>query len=336
MRDVYLLAAGLLTGFAVPVSTLTQLSLLESDNHSKLQWDVKEGIPASDDKTSNPLFTPEMGTSLPEFSQEAIAKPEPVSVRTSYQPIRKIASGSQLYYHRLAALKDGQIYTRLDESDLKALRQSKKQLTYEDWKSLLAMEGRAIAEGQGKNRLSVIVGDSLSMWFPREKLPGGKLWLNQGISGDTSVGIAKRLSAFAKTKPEVIYVMAGINDLRKGTTDEVILTNHRRIVRTLRQNHPRSVIILQSILPTRLTTVSNLRIRRLNYQLALIAQQEKANFINLYTWFADFQGDLREDLTTDGLHLSQEGYQVWQAALERVEARLTLAKISQQSKSKSL
>jgi lysophospholipase L1-like esterase len=199
----------------------------------------------------------------------------------------------------------------------------KRQLTYDDWKSLLALEARAIALGQGTNHLSILIGDSLSMWFPREKLPAGKLWLNQGISGDTSSGVLKRLKAFSATRPDVIYIMAGINDLRKGDSDDAILRNYRRIVRRLRQAHPQTQIIVQSILPTRLPKLSNSRIRHINTQLTLIAKQEGANYLNIYSWFTDIEGNLRPELTTDGLHLSQEGYDVWRSALQQIEYRLT-------------
>jgi lysophospholipase L1-like esterase len=184
------------------------------------------------------------------------------------------------------------------------------------------MEAKAMAQSQGDNRLGILVGDSLSLWFPREKLPVGKLWLNQGISGETSNGILKRLSVFAQTKPDVIYIMAGINDLRKGTTDEIILGNHRQIVRKLRQTHPKTIIFIQSILPTRLSAIPNTRIRHLNDQLALIARQEGADYLNFYDSFTDFQGNLRQELTTDGLHLSAEGYEVWRSLVHQVEHTL--------------
>ncbi len=324
MRDVYLLAAGLLTGLAVPVSTLTQQSMIEPENHQLLSSFKQDLQPVVGE-----TVTPTVETSLPEFSNQMLPAPAESSFQSTYQPTRKIVSGKQLYHYRLAALKAGQIYTRLADDDLQSLWESgnKQQLTYEDWKSLLAMEAKAIAKGQGVNHLSILVGDSLSMWFPKEKLPSGKLWLNQGISGDTSSGIFKRLSAFAATKPDVIYIMAGINDLRKGATDEAILSNHYRIIKRLQQNHPDSLIYVQSILPTRMSSISNSRIRRLNHQLALIAKREGVKYLNLYDWFADFQGNLRDELTTDGLHLSEEGYKVWHLAIERIESQVALGKI---------
>jgi len=249
---------------------------------------------------------------------ESLFKPVP---QTQNVPL---VSGYQLYYQRLAALKTGQIHTRIyDDTQSYSVFNKKPELTYEDWKNLLALEAKAVTKGQGQNYLSIMVGDSLSMWFPPEKLPSGKLWLNQGISGDTSGGILKRLGAFSATRPEIIYIMAGINDLRKGLSDETILRNHRQIIRNLRQAHPKTQIIVQSILPTSLPTISNSRIRRINSQLSLIAKQEGANYLNIYGWFTDFEGNLRPELTTDGLHLSREGYDVWRSALEQVEFKLT-------------
>jgi lysophospholipase L1-like esterase len=160
------------------------------------------------------------------------------------------------------------------------------------------------------------------MWFPKEKLPVGKLWLNQGISGDSSTGVLRRLSAFSTTRPEVIYVMIGINDLLKGDSDQTILLNHRRIIRSLRQTHPKSQIMVQSILPVNRAQVPNRRIRHINAQIALIARQEGANYLNIHNWFTDFDGNLRSDLTTDGVHLSPTGYAVWQAALQQIEYRV--------------
>ncbi|MBE9259352.1 SGNH/GDSL hydrolase family protein [Dolichospermum sp. LEGE 00246] len=264
---------------------------------------------------------------LSEFRQHGLSIPVKSSfnLNSPTTPTKSPISGSQLYQQRLASLISGQIYTRTDNDENLALSgESNKadKLTYQDWKSLLAMEAKAMAKGQGANRLSILVGDSLSLWFPKDKLPTGKLWLNQGISGDTSEGVSKRLSAFSATRPDVIYVMTGINDLRKGATDKSILVNSSRIIHSLRQSHPSSQIIVQSILPVRSQKIPNSRIRHINAQLAIIAQKQGANYLNIHNWFTDIDGNLRPELTTDGLHLSLAGYQVWQFALEQIEYRV--------------
>ncbi|WP_413174537.1 SGNH/GDSL hydrolase family protein [Anabaena azotica] len=262
---------------------------------------------------------------LAESTNYILPKPKKTSLNFSSQKTKQsLVSGSQMYYLRLASLKTGQIYTRVDDDDLQSSSKSVKQqkLSYENWKSLLAMEARAISQGQGTNRLSILVGDSLSMWFPKEKLPTGKLWLNQGISGDRSEGVLRRLSAFSTTRPEVIYLMIGINDLLRGVSDRTILINHRRIIRSLRQSHPNSQIMVQSILPVNRAQISNRRIRYINSKIALIAKQEGVYYLNINNWFADLDGNLRSDLTTDGVHLSPEGYDVWRFALQQIEYKV--------------
>lgn len=200
------------------------------------------------------------------------------------------------------------------------------QLNYQQWRELLAQEAKVAAEQQPK-RLTILAGDSISLWFPEELLPAERSWLNQGISGETSTGLSNRLDLFSKTTPEAVFIMIGINDLLRGTDDQVVLDNQQQIVRSLKEAHPYAQIIVQSILPhaadkatwegrDRLADLPNSRIRKLNHDLEAIAQDEGVYFLDLYSLFADAQGNLRMDLSTDGLHLNAQGYQVWGVALQ--------------------
>ncbi|MGG6298083.1 GDSL-type esterase/lipase family protein [Leptolyngbya sp. AN02str] len=231
-------------------------------------------------------------------------------------PTPRPASGSQLYRQRVTALREGRTYTRLaTNSYYEQWVNATEHPTYEQWMSLLRQEARSMAGGQGANRLSVLIGDSISQWYPPERLSGDRFWLNQGISGDTTGGVLRRLNAFAQTRPDTIHVMVGINDLRRGESDATILGNLQQIARQLRQQHPQARVVLYSILPTRLPAIPGDRIRQLNNHLAAIAHQEGANFMDLQTLFADETDNLRPDLTTDGLHLNPSGYAVWHWAL---------------------
>ena len=297
------------------VSSSIEITSIE---FSQPQQSPTEPLVQANSKARTSVLTPAAAQSVTEQVKNTQALPKPQS--TASIP----ASGTQLYYQRVAALKAGKIYTRLPAdsfqsfwakgTETQALQLKKP--SHEQWKRLLEQEAKAVAKGQGSNRLTVLVGDSLSMWFPSERLPGGQLWLNQGISGENSSQILKRLSAFSQTRPDTIYVLAGINDLRQGATDRAILDNLRQIVRRLRLNHPQAQVIVESILPTRLSAIPNERIRKLNQQIAVIAQQEGTGYLNLHNLFADGQGQLRPDLTTDGLHLTRRGYEVWQEALQ--------------------
>jgi lysophospholipase L1-like esterase len=219
------------------------------------------------------------------------------------------------------------------------------QLTYQQWVDILKQEAKVAADRRPVH-LTILAGDSLSLWFPTELLPEGKNWLNQGISGETSQGLLKRLNIFDRTKPEAIFVMIGINDLIRGTRDEVILNNHQQIITHLRRVHPTAEIVVQSILPhgaeqatwqgrDKLLAITNNRIRRLNERLRSISAKQGVKFLDLYPLFTNTKGNLRQEFTTDGLHLNREGYIVWRSALQiysNIELKPELQRVSGKDK----
>ena len=277
-------------------------------------------VPASD----TPAFTPPpaappvpIGRPIRPLA-ETVAEVQPPAPPAMTPPERlavpqiRPASGSQLFSQRLAALKAGKTYTRLaTESFQTTWKQADFQPDYENWVELLQREAKAMVRGQGENRLSVMVGDSLSQWFPAEWGSPHGFWLNQGISGDTTAGILRRLPAFAETRPDVIHLMAGINDLRRNRTPEETIANLTQIIRQLRETHPQAQIIVYSVLPTRLQALPTIRIQQINRALQAIAPQEGASYVDLHPLFADGQGNLRREFTNDGLHLNWRGYVLW-------------------------
>ena len=200
------------------------------------------------------------------------------------------------------------------------------QLSYPQWLDMLKQEAKITAD-KNPQRLTILAGDSLSLWFPPELLPEDRNWLNQGISGEVSNGLLQRLDFFDRTQPDMILVMVGINDLIRGLDDQEILTNYRQIISYLRRKHPQAEIVIQSILPhgaggttwkgkEKLLAIPNSRIRKLNQELNNIATKKGARYLNLHPLFTDQHGNLRSNFTTDGLHLSPPGYLVWRTALQ--------------------
>ncbi|MGB3616199.1 MAG: GDSL-type esterase/lipase family protein [Elainellaceae cyanobacterium] len=199
-------------------------------------------------------------------------------------------------------------------------------LDYQDW--LILLEKEAIAASQRQpDQLTVLLGDSISLWFPPKLLPSDRSWLNQGISGEISSGLLKRLDLIDETDPETILVMIGINDLIQDVGTATLLANYRLILENLQESHPRSDLVVQSILPhaggaatwegkARLLEIPNDDIRDINRDLEAIAEDYDAQYLDLYPIFADADGNLRPELTTDGLHLNDSGYLVWSTALQ--------------------
>ncbi|VXD17867.1 Lipolytic enzyme, G-D-S-L [Planktothrix serta PCC 8927] len=234
-------------------------------------------------------------------------------------------TGIEMYQKRLFALYKNQIYTHL-ESEID-------QPNYQDWLDILKQESDLIqykiAKKSDSSPLNILLGDSLSMWFPNSLLPSGTLWLNQGISGDTTSGILKRLDIFAKNNPNNIYILAGINDLKNKVPIVEILKNYQKILNYIQQHYPDTQILVQSVFPTQLPTktltfsIQNSLIRELNQNLAQQVQNQGSLYLDFHQRFTNTPGNIRSELTTDGLHLSLEGYKVWQFALKQTESRLT-------------
>lgn len=198
-------------------------------------------------------------------------------------------------------------------------------LDYQQWVALLQVEAEAAAIAN-LPRQTVLLGDSLTLWFPPHLLPGRRTWLNQAISGENSGGLRNRVALLDGNRVEALFIMIGINDLIWGGSEDDLVYNLRTIVTELKTQHPQARVVVQSILPhsgpaatwegrDRLLAIPPERIVAVNARLKQMAADTGAEYLNLYPLFVNGDGYLRADLTTDGLHLNQNGYLVWRSAL---------------------
>jgi len=201
-------------------------------------------------------------------------------------------------------------------------------LNYDQWVGLLKTEAAAAARA-GLPHQAILLGDSLTLWFPPELLPGRRSWLNQAISGEQSLGLLNRLTLLDQNTPELVFIMVGINDLIWGSPAPDLVNNLGAAVKYLRSTHPQARIVVQSILPhggatatwegrDRLANLSPQEIVAVNGQIRQVATAAGATYLDLYPLFVNGEGYLRSDLTTDGLHLNHNGYLVWRTALALV------------------
>ncbi len=210
-----------------------------------------------------------------------------------------------------------------------------RKLNYQEWVEVLEQDAASMAK-KNPDHLTVLLGDSLSLWFPGELMPGRRIWINQSISGEKTQGLLNRLDLLEDNEVEAVFLMIGINDLIWGKTDDEIIDNYKEIVRRLKEDHPDTQIVVQSILPhggelstwesrDKLLALPSDRIVAMNDTLKAIADANNAYYLDLYPIFVTGEGDLRTDLTTDGLHLNRQGYLVWRSAIA-LYAQLELQK----------
>lgn len=182
------------------------------------------------------------------------------------------------------------------------------------------------AEKPIKRKETVMLGNSLTEngadWGKRL---GRRHIRNRGIIGDDVSGMMFRLEEILKGRPKRLILMAGVNDLSHQLSVDSIVTLVTQLVDTIHKKSPRTRIYLQSLLPInesfkrykRLEGKTDM-IPMINEQLEQLATERKLVFINLFPHFTEEEtAILRKELTTDGLHLTEEGYAIWSKQLKR-------------------
>lgn len=171
----------------------------------------------------------------------------------------------------------------------------------------------------------VFLGNSITeagKW--NDLLPGRKV-MNRGISGDNSFGVVARMPSIIKDKPSKIFLMIGINDLKREVPVEVIAENYKRIISAIKTSSPGTKLYLQSVLPVNdsllivpFRKIRNEDIIKLNQQLQLLADGKKIIYVDLHKVFAESNGQLKANETPDGIHLKISSYAAWVEHLKKL------------------
>ncbi|TFB94743.1 GDSL-type esterase/lipase family protein [Cryobacterium sp. HLT2-28] len=160
----------------------------------------------------------------------------------------------------------------------------------------------------------VFVGDGLTVagrwneWLPEYEVQ------NLAVSGYTTDEVVASLPKVVATAPDAVVLQVGTNDLGWRRSDEYIVRNLETIIVELRKHLPGARILVVSV-PPRERDYSHL-LRSINRHLRQFAPTQHAQFLDLWPSMAEPDGELAIALTTDRLHLSDEGYAAWVAELK--------------------
>ncbi len=176
------------------------------------------------------------------------------------------------------------------------------------------------------NKDIVMLGNSLTEnvgdWAARL---GNKNVRNRGIIGDEVMGVYDRLHQILPGHPAKLFLLIGVNDVSHDLTTDTIVGMIRVTVERIRKESPDTKLYLQSLLPInesfgrykRLAGKTSM-IPEINKQLEELAKEKGLTYINLFPLFTEKGSNvLRAELTTDGLHLKEEGYKIWVKAIRK-------------------
>ncbi len=185
------------------------------------------------------------------------------------------------------------------------------------------IEKQIASLGRETSGVVVLLGDSITQANSVKEL-GGMPVVNQGISGDQvehptlKMGVRNRLHLVAQAKPKHVFLLIGINDLWGGQeTAQQLTAQYEALLSELRKAVPDATIHIQSIMPAG-GAHGHLQqsVDAVNTLLPKMAKQIDADFVNLDPILKGADGQIKPELTTDGIHLSPAGYEAWIAKLQ--------------------
>jgi len=122
------------------------------------------------------------------------------------------------------------------------------------------------------------------------------------------------------TQPSHVVLLVGVNQIgSSGSGIARAARDYEEIVRRVRSRLPDVKLIAVSTPPTR-GRYANFQdaIRRYNARVKAIAERHGAEFLDLHALLKDSRGELKSEVSSDGLHFNSAGYAIYGRALERM------------------
>lgn len=227
-----------------------------------------------------------------------------------------------------------------DSSELSRLRSDLQhaQQILRDWPALVRYHDantQLSPPAPGENRV-VFLGDSITDNWGRKygKFFPGKPYVNRGISGQTTPQMLVRFRPdVIALKPKAVVILAGTNDIAGNTgptTLEAIEGNMVSMAELAKANGLR--VVLSSILPVcdyiRPQTQRRPpeKIEALNLWLKDYAARNRLVYLDYYSAMLDDNKMLKPELTYDGLHPNDAGYEVMAPLAEAAISRALAAR----------
>lgn len=202
---------------------------------------------------------------------------------------------------------------------------------YHESNTKLAIPGKAEAR-------VVFIGDSITDNWDEPRFGGffpGKPYIARGISGQTTPQMLIRFRPeVIALRPRVVVILAGTNDIAGNTGPMslgAIADNLISMAELARANKIR--VVLASVMPisdygktkdglpiVRSGRRPPERITALNDWMRKYAAENNAIYLDYYSAMVDDRGFLKAELSEDGLHPNQKGYEIMAPLAERAIA----------------
>jgi lysophospholipase L1-like esterase len=166
-----------------------------------------------------------------------------------------------------------------------------------------------------KSNLIVMFGNSITAGIDWNELMERPDIINRGINGDDTRRMLARIENITATRPKLVCLMAGINDIiNNQRSPEEVMIHYNLLLDKARANNTR-VLVFSTLYMYRQRTV-NSKIATLNTLIKACCVRKKIAYMDLNAVLSDANG-LKIEYSSDGLHLTGEAYLAWKVELSK-------------------
>ena len=172
----------------------------------------------------------------------------------------------------------------------------------------------------------VWMGDSITEQGWWSYLTKERNIINLGIGGDTTPGMLARLPEILEAQPTKIFFMGGVNDLSGNRPVEEIADNVRKMLVMVKERAPQCVVYLQSVITPNDDVLAypyaagkQKQTSELNEHYKALCDEGLAVWVDLRPLLHNEKGEVREELTKDGIHIHPEAYRIWVDHLKKMK-----------------
>ena len=188
------------------------------------------------------------------------------------------------------------------------------------WESAIQAFEKMDAENPPEKDGVLFVGSSsIKMWKSLEQDFPAIPVLNRGFGGSEMsdlIFFASRV--ILPYHPKLIIIYEGDNDIHSGKSPQTVLEDFQILIQVIQTELPSSRIAFLSIKPSPSRRGTMDTMKQANELIRKYTQtQSRVDYIDVFSLMLGSNGEPRHELfLDDGLHMNQEGYELWRQRIE--------------------
>ena len=174
----------------------------------------------------------------------------------------------------------------------------------------------------------VFLGDSITESYDLNKYFPDYPVINSGIWGDRTDQAQARLESDVYAyNPNKVFILLGINDVGYERSNDDITSRIETLISDVQENCPYTDIYLISVYPLNISDFDtwyppmsediNDVVDDLNNKLISLAEKLDISFIDMAPHLKNDNNELKKEYTVEGLHLTDEAYEVISEVLKK-------------------